>query len=263
MNAPTNLPPRLVYNGEVIRDRGEMISLTDMWKAAGSLNGRRPDDWKKDGANRAFLDHVALITNAPVEGIWRGRRGNNGGTFAHWQIALAYAKYLSPAFHAWCNEVVRERMEGGARGALPADVAEQIERSFGIARMLAHKVTGLEQTIESLTCHVNGLILAADPRVAALEYASVRQLLDEAKAIQKGRNGINRKIGRELRMRALLQMPPVPVRRCPHSGVWLYPRSFAETYMRERGAVLVREHNDMQAGQGVIRFPDRRTRPDA
>jgi len=80
-----------------------MLSLTDMWKAAGKPAEKRPDDWKKDASNRAFLDHVALISNTPVEGIWRGTRGNNGATFAHWQIGLAYAKYLSPEFHMWCN----------------------------------------------------------------------------------------------------------------------------------------------------------------
>ena len=29
----------LVYQGVTIRDRGEMLSLTDMWKAAGSPEG--------------------------------------------------------------------------------------------------------------------------------------------------------------------------------------------------------------------------------
>lgn len=37
------------------------------------------------------------------------KRGVNGVTFAHWQIAMAYAKYLSPEFHVWCSTVVRER----------------------------------------------------------------------------------------------------------------------------------------------------------
>src|SRR3712207_2355569 len=33
------------------------------------------------------------------------------GTWAHWQLALSYARYLSPAFHLWCNTVVRAAME--------------------------------------------------------------------------------------------------------------------------------------------------------
>lgn len=257
-----NLPARLVYNGEVIRDRGEMVSLTDMWKAAGSDPARRPTEWLRSADAQRFTEFLAEAHNVGNSHLLQTKGGRNGATFAHWQIALAYAKYLSPEFHMWCNVVVRERMDGSARSSLPADVAEQIERSFGIARMLAHKVTGLEQTIESLTGHVNGLILAADPRVAALEYVSVRQLLDEAKAIQKGRNSVNRRIGYDLRNRALMTTPPIALRRCPHSGVWLYPRAFADAYMREHGNGLVREHNDRQKGQGVIQFPDRRKVPE-
>jgi hypothetical protein len=44
----------------------------------------------------------------------RGGRGKGGETVAHWQIGLAYAKYLNPQFHMWCNEVVRAHMEGRA-----------------------------------------------------------------------------------------------------------------------------------------------------
>jgi hypothetical protein len=131
-------------------------------------------------------------------------------------------------------------------------------RTNGMSKALVRDVTDLRRTVRDLTAQVQDLIIATDARRAVLDYVSVRQLLDEAKAIQKGRNRINRKLGRELRDRALLQTPPVAVRRCPHSGVWLFPRTFAEAYMRDRGNALVREHNDQQMGQGIIRFPSRR-----
>ena len=103
---------QLGYQGTPISVRGEFMNLTDMWRAAGSPANQRPDDWKKDGANRLFLEHIATLANAPVEGIWRGDRGRGGATWAHWQVGLAYAKWLSPPFHAWCNTVVRWHMEG-------------------------------------------------------------------------------------------------------------------------------------------------------
>ena len=42
------------------------------------------------------------------------RGGKSPGTWAHWQVAMNYARYLEPSFAAWCNQVVRERMEGKA-----------------------------------------------------------------------------------------------------------------------------------------------------
>jgi hypothetical protein len=46
----------------------------------------------------------------------------------------------------------------------------------------------------------------------------------------------------------------VALRKCPHSNVWLYPRSFALEYMASRGNALVRDHNDATKGQGVLRL---------
>ena len=38
-------------------------------------------------------------------------RGRNGGTWGHWQIALAYAKYLDPHLHIQVNEWARAYKE--------------------------------------------------------------------------------------------------------------------------------------------------------
>lgn len=129
------------------------------------------------------------------------------------------------------------------------------ERHLGISKMTISKVTKLERVIDGLTHQVNALLINTDARVAALEFVSVRELLEEAKAIQKRRGRVNRKIGWELRDRALLSGPPNPCRRCPHSGVWLFQRDFAARYMTDRGNSLVADHNASQMGQGVIKFP--------
>jgi hypothetical protein len=92
--------------------------------------------------------------------------------------------------------------------------------------------------------------LAADPRIAALEYVSVRELLEEHGALQKGRGRLNRKIGYLLKGRALLSA--VSLRKCPHSEVWLYPRSFASEFMAGAGRCLVAAHNDAVRGQGRL-----------
>jgi hypothetical protein len=83
---------------------------------------------------------------------------------AHWQIALAYAKYQSPEFHMWCNEVVRAHMEGTKQVAtLSPDVLELIRRDDGISRMLAHKVTGIESTVQTLANVVGAIAAIVQP----------------------------------------------------------------------------------------------------
>lgn len=122
----------LVYNGTAIKDRGEMLSLTDMWGAAGSPDNKRPAEWaRKEGAS--FIEFVADSHNMAHSHIIKSQRGKGGSTFAHWQIALAYAKYLSPEFHMWCNSVVRSVMEG-KRGIAAGLTAEDRSAIGGIVK---------------------------------------------------------------------------------------------------------------------------------
>jgi hypothetical protein len=120
--------------------------------------------------------------------------------------------------------------------------------------------------LEAKLAHFENMLTAFainnDPRRAALEYASVCELLNEAGAFPKGRNSLNRRVGYDLKLRSLKTVAnddPSPVRRAAHTGTWLYRREFAERYMRERGASLVADHNaKVTGGQGVIAFADRR-----
>lgn len=99
----------LSYAGVAIRERGEMLNLTDMWKAMECNPSQRPVEWLRLPDTCRFVE--ALVEKVGNSHLFQIGRGRNGATYAHWQIGLAYAKYLSPEFHMWCNEVVRAHME--------------------------------------------------------------------------------------------------------------------------------------------------------
>lgn len=252
----------LAYNGQDIRNRAEMLCLTDMWKAAGASRSQNPNNWIRfEGAS--FVEAVALAHNASLARIIETKKGKNGATFAHWQIAIAYAKYLNHDFHMWCNSVVRAHMEAKASNMVTLDDGsmELVRRSDGIARSTIHKVTNIERNIDvlsralaDLSERVTDLAISHDSRVAVLDMVSVRELLARAKAIQKGRRSLNRKIGYRLQKRALRSGEPGLCRVCPHSGVWLYQVDFANRFMRDEGDRLVAEHNASESGQAVLPF---------
>ncbi|MCW0979416.1 KilA-N domain-containing protein [Agrobacterium sp. BT-220-3] len=141
---------RLNYNGHVITDKGDMLSLTDMWKANGSDPARQPSNWLASADAKRFITFVTDILNPRISGtelVVTKVGGRKPGSWAHWQIAFAYAKYLSPEFHMWCNTAAREKMEGKVSAGIPDDVLELIRRTDGIAKMLAHKVTEIEKAM--------------------------------------------------------------------------------------------------------------------
>ena len=141
----------LTYEGTDIRQRGLMLNLTDMWRAAGGPAYRRPALWLAMEETKRFRTYTRWrwsdigrpgsgfnITEGDIkqdepDGLVATTRGQRGETWAHWQLALAYARHLSPAFHAWGNAVIRNAMErhGGpprGRDALMRYVEHQFDR---------------------------------------------------------------------------------------------------------------------------------------
>lgn len=71
-------------------------------------------------------------------------RGRKRGTWAHWQLAMAYAHYLSPAFHAWCNQVLRDGMKGGCHPSSTSaePIIGYLQQQFGA---LHHRLDTLDR----------------------------------------------------------------------------------------------------------------------
>lgn len=181
---PENNPPRsgalvpLTYGGKPIHDRGETVSLTDMWRAAGSPKDKRPNDWLALAGTVEFVAAVEASFNAGQDGIIRGERGRSGGTWGHWQIGLAYAKYLSHDFHMWANTAVRERMR-------------EVHEAPRIATNPGDPATVL-QVIQ----HLQAQIAAQGHRVAALDRLEgaegSRCITDTAKLLKMSRDALTR-----------------------------------------------------------------------
>ena len=89
----------------------DMVSLTDLWKAAGSTPSHQPAKWLEGERVGKFINKIKTLLNTPNSEFLVKRAGRNGGTFAHWQIALAYAKWLSPELHLQVNDVYRRFQE--------------------------------------------------------------------------------------------------------------------------------------------------------
>lgn len=187
----------LVYQGTLIRDKGEMLSLTDMWKAAGADASRAPAEWMRSADADRFVGFVADTLNMGIshdEIVKTVRGGRAPGTWAHWQVAMAYAKYLSPEFHMWCNSVVRAHMQGEIAPGISSEVLEQIERSFGIMRMVARKVTEIEKSLPGIVEHLVLPMVAA--RLAESAYLlrsgkTAKQIWDAAQLPGKIKGSTN------------------------------------------------------------------------
>lgn len=137
-----------------------------------------------------------------------------------------------------CEKMVREGLLGGE---------VDMRAVGGMVKGIVRK--SLEDAIRDRLPEMIGIAMSQDPRVAIGEYVSVRELLDEAKALPKGRRSLNARAGHALRSIALHDGG---ARRCPRTRTWLFPVSLANEYMRKSGMTLVAEHNAKVMGQGAL-----------
>jgi hypothetical protein len=121
-----------------------MASLTDIWQLAranGLAEGKlEPKKWgqkphaktsgssgrvsSSGGPGCEFIESLAESLNVNASHIYKTKRGRyGGGTWAHWQVALAYAEYLDHALHREVNEVYARY-----KGADPALAVEVIDK---------------------------------------------------------------------------------------------------------------------------------------
>jgi KilA-N domain len=242
---------KLTYNGTDIRDRDEILCLTDMWKAAGSHEEQRPAQWARHTEGRVFIEYVAASLNLTAEQVYNVSRGRHGGTWAHWQISLAYAKYLSPEFHMWANSVVRAHMENQhALGEKPASASQISEIVKAVVTTLLNPV---EHELGDLSQHVAGMIPIADPRLRAVpNRMTVREALDRAGARTTGRRSLHSRISHALRK--LARQRNLPVYPMPHvaSTTLLFPVDLVNEFMAGVGDRWVAEHN---TDQPVLQYP--------
>lgn len=97
---------------KISEDEHGFLCLNDMWKLSGEEEWKSPRKWRAFLITKELLS--ALNSNVLYKDVWAktpaksaiySRRGNQGGTFAHVILALAYAEYLSPELGIEVREI--------------------------------------------------------------------------------------------------------------------------------------------------------------
>lgn len=92
-----------------------MVPLTDIYQAAvsaGMAEGKvNPKDWQRR-EGKELVEFASSSLNGTDRPIIKSARGKGGGTYGEANIALAYAKYLSPELHYQVNETYLRAKSG-------------------------------------------------------------------------------------------------------------------------------------------------------
>ena len=100
------------YNGSNISfNKGDevMVNATEMAKPF----GKSPKDFLKTEQTKRFIEALSEVKKILSSDLVRVVYGDNGGTWMHEDVALEFARWLSPAFSIWCNDRIKELLTVG------------------------------------------------------------------------------------------------------------------------------------------------------
>ena len=130
-----NTPVIYEYNGSKIsfaHDENIMVNATEMAKPF----GKQAIDWLKTQSAKEFVDEYSKLKNIGLTDLVQVTRGGNmPGTWMHEDVALEFARWLSPKFAIWCNDRIKELLTTGTTSLQTYDVPQ----SFSDALLLAAK----------------------------------------------------------------------------------------------------------------------------
>jgi len=103
-----------IYKGTDITfqlgDGKVMVNATEMAKPF----GKRTADWLENQYAKRFIE-VLTVTRKSVRAdfVVVKQGGNDQGTWFHEDVALEFARWLSPQFGIWCNDRIKELITKG------------------------------------------------------------------------------------------------------------------------------------------------------
>lgn len=83
--------------------------------------GKFTKDWLSNKSTKEFLSTLSAVRTIPLTGLVEIKQGGSGeqGTWMHEDVALEFARWLSPAFAIWCNDRIKELLLTG-KASIPS-----------------------------------------------------------------------------------------------------------------------------------------------
>lgn len=87
-----------------------MVNATQMAKPF----EKRPIDWLQNQSSIEYLNELSKVRKSTLADLVQVTKGgNNSGTWMHEDVAMEFARWLSPAFAIWCNDRIKELLKTG------------------------------------------------------------------------------------------------------------------------------------------------------
>lgn len=97
---------------------GVMVNATEMAKPFGKFT----KDWLTNKQTKEFISSLSAVRTIPLTELVRVVQGGEPelqGTWMHEDVAMEFARWLSPLFAIWCNDRIKELLKYGMTATQP------------------------------------------------------------------------------------------------------------------------------------------------
>jgi hypothetical protein len=145
-----------------------MVNATQMAKPF----NKSPKDFLKTEQSKRFIEALSEVKKILSSDLVKVTYGNNGGTWMHEDVAIEFARWLSPAFAIWCNDRIKELLMNGtvSTGTTQTDYTCN-ENTHGSVDNLSGLLTEIEEELsESIS-----MLQHKKDRISYLKYRLERE----------------------------------------------------------------------------------------
>lgn len=125
---------------------GVMVNATQMAKVFGKL----PADFLKTKQTKTFLKELSVmkkIITADLVKVVQG--GDTQGTWMHKNVAMEFARWLSPKFAIWCNDRIEELLRSGVTSVTTStESRDDDETLFNAMQILQRRLEEKERRLQ-------------------------------------------------------------------------------------------------------------------
>ena len=214
-----------------------MINATQMAKPF----EKSPKDFLKTEQTKRFIAALSEVKKILSSNLVRVVYGDNGGTWMHEDVALEFARWLSPAFAIWCNDKIKELLKTGVTTVSNDD--EAIAYAMGVLQKRLEQARQEKAMLEQQNNYLTNEIKQVAPKV---------QYYDNT--LQSAHTYTSTQMAKELNMRTAEQLHKALKEKgimFYQSGQWMLTARYCEKgYTKPRTTVFTR--SDGSQGTNTI-----------
>jgi hypothetical protein len=138
--------------------------------------GKRPVDWLSLETTQDYLAALSSYLKCEKSSLLKTRRGNNGGTWLHPKLAVAFSRWLDADFGVWCDM----QIDGIIRGQTDwKRVRHEASATFKVMNSILQQVRA-ESGKDTVSYHYSNEVLLINWVLKSERSSIDRQALDYA-----------------------------------------------------------------------------------